>query len=237
LFSYVFDIIHQILKRTVMKNYHDLKINPFIISKTLIVFSVFLFGIIITSNAQIGWGIKGGLNYNSNGSLINESENIIVNPDSNAGYHFGVFVTTKGKIYIRPELVFTHTKSKYEANGLNSDFKMDKIDAPILVGLKIIGPLNIFIGPSFQYIINTDLEDIDLADVDKDFTVGGIVGVGVQVGKLGVDLRYERGFSSNEAEFIGIGDSGRIDTRPKQLIVSVSYKFYKLKIGQKNAAN
>ena len=57
------------------------------------------------------------------------------------------------------------------------------------------------------------------------FRSGGIVGVGVQAGKLGVDLRYERGFSSNEAEFIGIGDSGRIDTRPKQLIVSVSYKF------------
>ena len=193
--------------------------------KTILLFASATSSIFIWAQSGTSYGIKAGLNYNSNGSLISESENIIVNPDSNAGYHFGVFVTTKGKIYIRPELVFTHTKSKYEANGLNSDFKMDKIDAPILVGLKIIGPLNIFIGPSFQYIINTDLEDIDLADVDKDFTVGGIVGVGVQVGKLGVDLRYERGFSSNEAEFIGIGDSGRIDTRPKQLIVSVSYKF------------
>lgn len=206
-----------------MKNHQDQKTNQFIMSKTLIAMGVFLLGIIITSNAQIGWGIKGGLNFNSNGNLISESENIIVNPDSNTGYHFGVFVTTKGKIYIRPELVFTHTKSNYEENGLNSDFKMDKIDVPVLVGLKIIGPVSLFAGPSFQYIINTDLEDINLADVEKDFTVGGIVGVGVQLGNLGVDLRYERGFSSNEAKFIGIG--GRIDTRPEQLIASVSFKF------------
>lgn len=192
--------------------------------KNLIVLSVFLLGILFSTNAQIDWGIKGGLNYNSNGNLISESQNIVVNPDSNVGYHFGVFLTTKGKIFIRPELVFTHTKSIYEANNLKSNFKMDKIDAPILVGLKIIGPLNVFIGPSFQYIINTDLEDINLADVEKDITVGGIVGIGVTLGNLGIDLRYERGFSSNEAEFIGI-DNGRIDTRPKQIIASVSYKF------------
>ena len=203
-----------------MKNYQNQKIFKFIMPKNFIALCVFLF-VIATSNAQIDWGIKGGLNYNSNGDLISESENIVVNPDSNAGYHFGVFATTKGKIFIRPELVFTHTKSVYEDNNLKADFIMDKIDAPILVGLKIIGILNVFIGPSFQYIINTDLEDIALSDVEKDITVGGIFGVGVQIGKLGVDLRYERGFSSNEAEFIGI-ESGRIDTRPKQLILSLS---------------
>lgn len=205
-----------------MRNYQNQKILKSIKQKTLIFLGVFLFSI-VTSNAQIDWGIKGGLNYNSNGDLISESENIVVNPDSNAGYHFGVFATTKGKIFIRPELVFTHTKSVYEYNNLKADFIMDKIDAPILVGLKIIGILNVFIGPSFQYIINTDLEDIALSDVENDITVGGIFGVGVQIGKLGIDLRYERGFSSNEAEFIGI-ESGSIDTRPKQLIASISFK-------------
>ena len=205
-----------------MRNYQNQTNFKFIKPKSLIFLGVFLFSI-VTSNAQIDWGIKGGLNYNSNGDLVSESENIVVDPDSNAGYHFGVFATTKGKIFFRPELVFTHTKSVYEYNNLKADFKMDKIDAPILVGLKIIGILNVFIGPSFQYIIKTDLEDIALSDVENDITVGGIFGVGVQIGKLGIDLRYERGFSSNEAEFIGI-DSGRIDTRPKQLIASVSFK-------------
>jgi len=208
-----------------MKNCPVQKIYKLTKLKNLFILTIFLFSIIITSNAQINWGIKGGLNYNSNGDLISESENIIVNPDSNTGYHFGVFATTSGKIFIRPELVFTHTKSIYEANGLKADFKMDKIDLPILVGLKIIGPLNFFIGPSLQYIISTDLENTDLADVEKDITVGGVVGVGVQLGNLGVDIKYERGFSSNEAEFIGITAIGRIDTRPKQIIASVSYKF------------
>jgi len=206
-----------------MKNYQDQKSYSLTKPKKSIILFVFLFSVIITSNAQIDWGIKGGLNFNSNGKLISESQNIVINPDSNAGYHFGVFATTKGKIFIRPELVFTHTKSVYEDNGLKADFKMDKIDLPILVGLKFLGILNVFAGPSLQYIINTDLEDIALSDVENDITIGGIFGVGVQIGKLGIDFRYERGFSSNEAEFIGI-ENGRIDTRPKQLIASVSFK-------------
>ena len=44
--------------------------------------------------------------------------------------------------------------------------------------------------------------------------------------KIGLDLRYERGFNDNEATFINdnIGTSlgSRIDTRPDQLILSLS---------------
>ena len=80
--------------------------------KTILLFAFATSSIFIWAQSGTSYGIKAGLNYNSNGSLISESENIIVNSDSNAGYHFGVFVTTKGKIYIRPELVFTHTKNR-----------------------------------------------------------------------------------------------------------------------------
>ncbi len=180
-----------------------------------------LFGAITSMQSQkIDLGIKGGLNYNSNGNVVDNAGAIIENPEANAGFHVGFFAKTKGRIYVRPELVYTHTKSDYADKA----FKMDKIDAPILLGFKVIGPLHFVIGPSFQYIINTDLEDFNIGNVEKDFTVGGVVGIGVQLGKLGVDVRYERGFTSNEAEFIGIGESGRIDTRPKQLIASVSFR-------------
>jgi hypothetical protein len=100
-------------------------------------------------------------------------------------------------------------------------FEVQKLDAPILVGLNIIGPLNIFAGPSLQYILDTELEGFDVNDAQEEFTVGAQLGVGLDFGRLGIDLRYERGFNENEVEFSGI-DRRRIDTRPEQLIVALS---------------
>jgi len=123
---------------------------------------------------------------------------------------------------LRPELVYTKLNSTYE----DDDFSMQKLDLPVLVGLEVIGPLQVFAGPAFQYILDTEYDGITLGDVKNDFTVGLNVGAAIALGKLGVDLRYERGFGDNEAEFLdsnGIITSGsRIDTRPDQLILSVS---------------
>ena len=71
-------------------------------------------------------------------------------------------------------------------------------------------------------------EGISINDVESDFTVGLHLGAGVNLGKIGIDLRYERGFSDNEARFINTNitelGTSRVDTRPDQLILSLSLK-------------
>lgn len=172
-----------------------------------------------------GFGIKAGLNYNANGDYFESVGDAARDPDRNVGFHIGLFGKLEiSRLYVRPELVYTKTKSDYDGG----DFNMSKLDVPVLLGAKIIGPLHVFAGPSFQYILNTEFDGIDIDDVENDFTVGVNIGAGVNLGKLGVDVRYERGFSNNEAEFINtnitsVGPS-RIDTRPDQLIVSLSLK-------------
>ena len=49
-------------------------------------------------------------------------------------------------------------------------------------------------------------------------------GIGFNFNKVGIDLRYERGFSDNEATFLNDNNIGtsRLDTRPDQLILSLS---------------
>ncbi len=192
--------------------------------KTLFLTVLFLTGLTAMAQSGSGFGIKGGLNYAGNGDYFDSVGDAYENPDKNLGYHLGVYGKLGGKIYLRPELVYTRIKSTYD----NDDFKMSKLDAPVLVGVNVIGPLNVFAGPSFQYILDTDFEGVTLGDVENNFTVGLNIGAGVNLGKLGIDLRYERGFSENEVNFInttgGIPTGDRIDTRPDQLILSLSVK-------------
>ena len=177
------------------------------------------------AQSESGFGIKAGLNYNGNGDYFESIEASAKSPDRNVGYHVGFFGKIGEDIYFRPELVYTNTKSSYD----NDDFIMKKIDAPLLVGFKVIGPLSVFAGPSLQYIVDSEFEGITINDVDNDFTVGLNFGVGVNFKKFGVDLRYERGFNDNEATFINNNVStdifSRIETRPEQLILSVSLMF------------
>ncbi|WP_033955924.1 outer membrane beta-barrel protein [Psychroserpens jangbogonensis] len=175
-------------------------------------------------NAQDGtsFGIKAGLNYNANGDYFESIGDNAQNPDRNIGYHVGVFGKIGNRLFFRPELVYTATKSSYDSD----DFSMKKIDAPLLIGAKVLGPVSVFAGPSLQYILDTEFDGIDINDVENDFSIGLNFGIGLNINKVGIDLRYERGFSDNEAIFIdnNLGNSvvSRVDTRPDQLILSLS---------------
>ncbi|MBL7472512.1 porin family protein [Robertkochia sediminum] len=181
-------------------------------------------GITAFAQSNSGYGVKGGFNFNSSGDL--DLGDINLSADTQTGFHLGVWGKFGENIYLRPELVYTKINSKYEGRSFSSDFEMQKLDLPVLVGIKILGPINLFGGPSLQYVLNSDLNDVDYRDVENDFTVGLQFGVGVDLGdRLGVDLRYERGLGSNEAEFADdILGTGRVDTRPSQFILSLALK-------------
>lgn len=180
------------------------------------------------------FGIKGGLNYGATGdlttfSILGEGK---VDSENKAGYHLGIFGKFEfAGIFLQPELVYTQLNSGFENNDLDARYDISKIDAPILLGINILGPLNIKAGPSLQYIIDDEFEansdSFDLEDPENSVTVGYQVGAGLQLGNLGIDLRYEGAFQENEVvSSADVQDAGfRIDTRPKQWIVSLSYKF------------
>lgn len=199
--------------------------------KRITLFTIALLTTFFVSNAQNDWGIKGGLSFNTNGDLkefLNETSDIVnkQGASSKTGYNIGLYGKLDlGSIYLRPELLYTKTKSEYTLASGNQDFDMTKIDVPVLVGVKLIGPLSVFAGPAFQYVVENDLKGVKISDVEKDFTVGVNLGASLQLGRFGFDARYERGFSENEAEWTNAGNSFTLDTRPEQLIFSLSYSF------------
>ncbi|WP_415370889.1 outer membrane beta-barrel protein [Patiriisocius sp. Uisw_047] len=164
------------------------------------------------------FGLKGGLNYNSNGDFTSEVQ--VQNATKSVGFHLGVYgKLDAGPIYIRPELVYTRTSSEYKVENLI----ISKLDVPVLVGLDISGPLSVFAGPDFQYILSNDFGSVSIEDPENQCTVGAQFGLALNFEFFGIDIRYERGLSENEALLTGVPGS-RIDTRPDQIILGLSVK-------------
>ena len=198
--------------------------------KNLILVLFLSVGMLQLSNAQINFGIKGGVNYNNNGdATFSTAGNDLVNGvKSKSGYHAGVWF--RGKIpviglYLRPEIVYTQVKSEYVYNNVSTAYDFKKIDVPILLGKKLFGVGNVFIGPSFQYILDDNFSFSGLtADEFDKFSVGVQMGVGIELGKIGLDVRWERGLSSTEANFVDNNTNINIDNRTNQIIFGLSLK-------------
>jgi len=204
-------------------------------NKRIALFSIIFLSTLYFVNAQSSFGIKGGLSYNSNGELKgfgSEVTEIYKNEGKGkSGYNIGFYGKLDlGPIFLRPELVYTKTTSEYVLKtGSTEDYKISKLDMPVLVGIKLIGPLNIFAGPAFQYYLNNDLKGINISDVKNNFSVGMNIGASIELGRLGIDVRYERGLSKNEANWSNAGNTFTLDSRPEQLIFSLSYSLSKKK--------
>jgi hypothetical protein len=175
--------------------------------------------------SQLSFGMKGGVNYDSFGEL-NRTDLSLENFKSVAktGFHIGIFGSLDLlTFYLRPELQFSQSVSQFNSN---ETIALNKLEAPVLLGYKILGPLSIFAGPSFQYILKEKGTDISLGDLEENFTVGLQLGTRLKLGRFGLGIRFERGFKDNEVVILGnngVDIAGRVDTRANQWIISASY--------------
>lgn len=205
--------------------------------KAILIVILFLGGIQF-SQSQVHFGIKGGINYNSD-SFKEVSDDIINgNAESRTGYHAGIWLRFKLPMtgwYIRPELVYTSLKSEVDlkTSATTSElatYDFQKLDIPVLLGKKFLKIAYVNIGPSFQYILDGDLNYDAVSNIKADgFTVGMQLGGGIELGKLGLDLRWERAFSDTESEIVsdigGLNTTSKFDTRVNQIIIGLSYRF------------
>ncbi|RNL91056.1 PorT family protein [Sinomicrobium pectinilyticum] len=181
--------------------------------------------------SQIDFGVKAGFNYNKTGDLKDQAEDILDGGKGKAGFHAGVWLRGDVPIiglYLRPEFMYTQISSEYEYQGNKGNFDLQKLDVPILIGKKFLGFAHAFIGPSFQFVVDSDFDAEDIQDIDTDsFTLGMQMGLGVEFGSLGLDVRWERGLSDSEAKIVRNNTNSdiTIDSRPNQVIFGLSYKF------------
>lgn len=150
------------------------------------------------------------------------------------GYHLGLYTRFKLLgLYVQPEALFTKLNTEinideYEngvptGNGDNARISYTRLDFPIMVGLKL-GPLRVNAGPVASRVITNETEGISINFQDGTFW-GYQAGVGFDLWKILIDLKYEDGFNSQTNQVTFAGQQFDVDSRTSQLILSLGYRF------------
>lgn len=213
--------------------------------KKYLVGLIFILAFTITGHSQttFSYGLKGGVNYSMGGQITGKESppngdwSETIEGESEIGYHGGIFAQVNfGKIFIRPEVVYTSLESTFQFPNRPSVYSVDKFDIPILLGYNIWGPIDVFAGPVYSNILESTLEGDEYTTpiVVQNIPINAQIGAKVEFGRVGLDVRYERNLSSPEdqqRDLVRGGPDGTganvinfDDARLHQIIVGVIFK-------------
>ncbi|MHA7129939.1 outer membrane protein [Algoriphagus namhaensis] len=184
---------------------------------------IFLFASTLAfgQNKGAGFGVKGGLNYNTSGKYFQDAESIWKNPGASSGYHFGAFYKFGNyDLYLRPELLFTQTK--FDTG--NGTAELSRIDAPVMIGLHFFEIISVMAGPSFHFTLSDNYTSTIEGTANDPLRFGYQFGLGLNVGPIGLDLRYEREFNDQKINFDRVF-GGTTDFKSQQVILGLSFQF------------
>ncbi|HSH51293.1 MAG TPA: porin family protein [Bacteroidales bacterium] len=216
--------------------------------KKLVLITILTLPFFVVSQAQIKFGIKGGITstsinadevYTISGQA-DFDELVVKGKNANIGFQGGVMARiTILKMYIQPELLFTSSSGEVEVitllnNGevgsVIRDQKYRQIDFPIMLGYKI-GPARIQAGPVGTIMLSTDpaLDMFETLEVKEKFngaTWGYQVGVGLDIlKKVTIDLKYEGNLSKLGDGVKIAGETRNFDSRNSQFIATIGIFF------------
>jgi hypothetical protein len=191
-----------------------------LMKKVALTFVCFLsFAILGFAQQGSGFGFKGGMNYNTSGKYFKDAGDIFARPGENVGYHVGVFYQLNSyDIALRPELIFTQNQFETDLGKV----EYQRVDLPILVKMRFFQIIGFSIGPSLHYTLEEKFSKPDLFETTDPFGLGFQMGLGVNIGPVGLDLRFER--ELNERKYTLDNVLGKEDYKRQQLILGLSFK-------------
>ena len=145
------------------------------------------------------FGIKGGMN------LAKFKTKDTFSSDNKGGYFGGIWARIGGAgIHLQPELYLSGKNSNLvTVSGQENSVKFTSLDLPILVGTKIGAAgfgVRLNTGPVLTFMLNEDQKFGQAASAAfkgdfKETAIAWQFGVGLDIGKLNIDGRYETGLS------------------------------------------
>ncbi len=202
---------------------------------------LFLFALsIMTAQAQVKFGIKGGINTNNiNGAITLKSKTDsfrLAILDAKYGYNLGVFIKADlGPIFIRPELLLSSNKVTYSLKNLvkiNTDTLRSEtytnLDIPLILGTKL-GPLKLVFGPVAHIHLNSNSDLTSVNGWKDNFAAakwGAQIGILANLGeRISLDFKYEGNFYKFGDNITYDGKSYAFAKTPKRFLVGIAYTF------------
>src|SRR5690606_36532708 len=153
--------------------------------------------------------------------------------DSKMGYHVGLFARLGGNaLILQPEVLYTNTGGEFKevqgTNEVNYEASFNRLDVPVMVGLKLADFFRIQAGPVASFMLNSELKQdgvgfrsSTMPDYKKS-TLGYQAGIGVDVGNMILDLKYEGPLGKVSENIAGL----TTDQRQNQLILSLGIRLF-----------
>ncbi|TXK33819.1 PorT family protein [Pontibacter qinzhouensis] len=186
----------------------------------------------VTANAQaqsspFTLGIKGGVS--STKVMFNDVQGTSEyrNPENITGYHAGAFARLQiAGFFVQPEALLASSGGKIQVfdnqvttpTGSTQEFRFTRLDVPIMVGYNLFNFLRVQAGPVASIMMSAKQEGKTIDDYMNESDWGIQGGVGIDISRLTLDLRYET-IKRQYTESLN-----RYDMRNQQFIVSVGYK-------------
>lgn len=201
-------------------------------------------GIVSIGSAQeLNYGFKAGGNYTMTGE-IEEYDSTLRDGDSfqakgQIGFHGGAFLQVNfGNIFVRPEVVYSSLKSKFDFPTATSTYSVETFTIPLLVGYNVFRLFDIYAGPVYSKILNASISGNEnvypMFVQNKESSVNGQIGIKAAFARFEIDIRYEHSLSTSEMQSIdfdnskyGINRSVFWDSRINQVIVGIIYNIGK----------
>lgn len=168
--------------------------------KKILLALVVLTTTVLSSQAQVQFGLKAGANFYTLGGDNAEGENINSKIGLNAGGIVNIPVSAKFKV--QPEVVFSIQGAK-EDDGGALNFNFNYINIPIMAQIYATEGLYFELGPQVGFLLKADLKDEtsgvtqDVKDQLKSTDFGLGLGAGYRMTSgLGFNARYNLGLSN-----------------------------------------
>lgn len=181
---------------------------------------------------MLDFGLKAGLNFSE---MDNNRPDLYTGTANATGFLGGAFarVGILG-FFAQPEVVYSQRKGAFtsKADGTAVINTLSYIDVPVLVGYKLAF-FRVNAGPNFQFLVGAKQSATDMAK-DPNFskdnfnsaTVGYQAGIGIDLMKLSLDVRYDGSFGSLGNEVTIGGQKFDYSTRASMWQVALGFKIF-----------
>ena len=151
-------------------------------------------------NLNVQWGITAGVNMADYSVKALKGQSISYDKVKNdLGWQVGLMASVNiGRLAIEPQILYVRHSTELTQGTMKNALKSNSLDVPLLVSLRLIGPLRVMAGPVFTVLNdNTGLKDLSIDQLRS--TCSYALGVEARIlQKLRLDVRYNGQFKKKE---------------------------------------